>query len=366
MTHGPTTRIQHTGDPHALGVPSADPLDLCSFYASAGEPEDASYARAGNRTWTALEASLARLEGAPTLAFASGLGAMLAVLMALGARRKRLILPTDGYHGCRALARKLEPFGLTTELVDQADHAAVAAALSGPPAQLWVESPTNPFLRVMDLRALTELARAHDAPLVCDNTTATAALQRPLDHGATATVTSLSKASSGHSDVILGAVATNDAELLAEVRSWRTHGGAIPGPFEAWLALRGLKTLPLRIARQSENALAIARWLAEHPRVRAVHYPGLEPTEITRRQLPQGSGPLLSFELHDASAAAADAVIDRSRLIVRGTSFGGVESSWERRARWPNEVAPPSLIRLSAGIEELEDLLADLERALAD
>ena len=368
MNPGSTTRILHGDEPHELGQPSVDPIDLCSFYASAGNPgpNELGYARSGNRTWEALESALGRLEGAPAVSFASGLGATLALLLALARERKRLILPSDGYHGGRGLARKLEPFGIATELVDQADLEAVAQALKSEAAILLVETPTNPFLRVMDLEALAELAREHGAALICDNTTATAALQRPLDLGAMATVASLAKASSGHSDVILGAVATRDEALYDEVRSWRTYGGAIPGPFEAWAALRGLKTLPLRIQRQSSNALEIARWLTEHERVARVHYPGLEPRELVRRQMSDGGGPLLSFELSSAAAVETDAVVERSQRIVRGTSFGGVESSWERRSRWPGEVAPPNLIRLSVGIEEVRDLIADLEHALAN
>jgi len=147
------------------------------------------------------------------------------------------------------------------------------------------------------------------------------------------------------------------------VRSWRTDGGAIPGPFESWLVQRGLKTLPLRIERASANAARVARFLAAHPRVTAVHYPGLSPSAAARRQMPRGFGPLLSFEVA-GTAADADGVVAGARLIVPATSFGGVESSWERRARWAAETAPPALIRLSCGIEPVEDLLADLSAAL--
>jgi cystathionine gamma-synthase len=198
---------------------------------------------------------------------------------------------------------------------------------------------------------------------VVDNTTATGLLQKPLDFGAVASVYSLTKSISGHSDVLGGAVVTRDAELAESVRGWRTAGGGIPGPFESWLILRGIKTLPLRIERQSDNALAIARFLAAHPRVTAVHYPGLAPTPATERQLPRGCGPLLSFEIA-GTAAEADAVVAAARLIVPATSFGGVESTWERRARWAAETAPETLIRLSAGIEPAENLLADIGAAL--
>jgi cystathionine gamma-synthase len=228
---------------------------------------------------------------------------------------------------------------------------------------LWAETPTNPLLRVADLAALGALAEAAGAPFVVDNTTATGLLQKPLEFGAVASVYSLTKSISGHSDVLGGAVVTRDAELAASVRSWRTAGGAIPGPFESWLVLRGMKTLPLRIARQSENALAIAQFLAGQPRVTAVHYPGLAPSAAASLQMPRGFGPLLAFEIA-GTAADADAVVAAAELVVPATSFGGVESTWERRARWTAETAPETLIRLSAGIEPAADLLADIGAAL--
>ena len=205
--------------------------------------------------------------------------------------------------------------------------------------------------------------------MVVDNTAATGLLQRPLDWGATASLYSLTKAISGHSDVIGGAVVSRDTELLNGLRAWRSSGGAILGPFEAWLALRGLKTLPLRIERQSASALAVARYLAGHRRVRAVHYPGVEPSTLALagRQMPDGFGPLLSFEVHGFGvdgATAADRVVGNSRLILPATSFGGVESTWERRARWPGETAPDGLIRLSVGVEPAADLITDIGQAL--
>jgi cystathionine gamma-synthase len=212
--------------------------------------------------------------------------------------------------------------------------------------------------------------------MIVDNTVATGLLQRPLDVGATASLYSLTKAISGHSDVILGAVVSRAGGLLAELRAWRSSGGGIPGPFETWLTLRGLKTLPLRIARQSASALAIARHLAGHPRVTAVHYPGVDgpgvdgpgvditTSELARRQMPDGFGPLLSFEVTPDSADAADKVVAASRLILPATSFGGVESTWERRARWPAETAPAGLIRLSVGVEPAADLITDIDDAL--
>jgi cystathionine gamma-synthase len=251
--------------------------------------------------------------------------------------------------------------------VDLQDLGAVERELTAAPSVLWAETPTNPLLRVADLARLGALAAAAGSPMVVDNTVATGLLQRPLECGATASLYSLTKSVSGHSDVILGAVVSRDAELLAALKAWRSNGGGIPGPFEAWLALRGLKTLPLRIARQSHSALAIARYLAGHPRVAAVHYPGIDKSasEVAARQMPDGFGPLLSFEVEaDHPAGAADKVVASSRLILPATSFGGVESTWERRGRWPGETAPAGLIRMSVGVEPAADLITDIDEAL--
>jgi len=230
---------------------------------------------------------------------------------------------------------------------------------------LWLESPTNPLLRVIDLRRAAMLAAECGAVTVVDNTVATAVLQQPLDLGAIASVYSLTKSTSGHSDVLLGAVVSRDADLLARLHDWRQAGGAIAGPFEAWLALRGLQTLGLRIERQSSNALAVARRLLDHPRVTSVHYPGVdEPSRaVADRQMRGGYGALLSFEV-EGGADGADVVIGGATHIRPGTSFGGVESSWERRSRWRSETAPASLIRLSCGIEAIDVLWGDVERAL--
>ena len=332
----------------------------------AGDDTQHAYTRLGNPTWEALESALGALEDAPALTFASGQAATMALVLALCAERKRLVVPNDGYYGARKLMTELAAFGVELVPVDLGQLDAVRDALAGAPAVLWAETPTNPFLNVHDLEALAQAARNVDAPLVVDNTTATAALQRPLDLGATATITSLTKSASGHSDVLLGAVATRDAALLERLRHWRTIGGGIPGPFEAWVAHRGLLTLPLRIERQSQNAHALATHLASHARVLVVHYPGFDPktAELARRQLPKGAGPLLSFEL-EGDAAAAERVVRAARLITPATSFGGVESSWERRARWASETAPENLIRLSVGIEDEGDLKSDLDAALA-
>ena len=361
------SRLIHAGTARIHGQPATPPLVPASIYVSEGEPRrERGYGRDGNPGWEALEQALGGLEDAEAVAFASGQAASMALMLALAAGRERIVLPGDGYYGGRVLAARLRPHGAVPVLVDLRDLAAVERELTAAPSVLWAETPTNPLLRVADLTRLGALAAAAGAPMVVDNTVATGLLQRPLEAGAAASLYSLTKAISGHSDVILGAVVSRDQELLAALRAWRSSGGGVPGPFEAWLALRGLKTLPLRIARQSHSAQALAGHLAGHPRVAAVHYPGIDKTTsgLARRQMPDGFGPLLSFEATPGSAEAADKVVASSRLILPATSFGGVESTWERRARWPAEAAPDGLIRLSVGVEPVADLITDIDQAL--
>jgi cystathionine gamma-synthase len=371
------SRLIHAGTERVPGLPGTPPLVPASIYVSQGPPRPGrGYGREGNPGWEALEQALGGLEDAEAVAFASGQAASMALMLALAPGRERIVLPHDGYYGGRVLADRLRPHGAVPVLVDLRDLAAVERELTTAPAVLWAETPTNPLLRVADLARLGALAAAAWAPMVVDNSVATGLLQRPLEAGATASLYSLTKATSGHSDVILGAVVSRDQDLLAALRTWRSSGGGIPGPFEAWLALRGLKTLPLRIARQSASALAVAGHLAGHPRVAAVHYPGISKqgaskpgadeatSELARRQMPGGFGPLLSFEVTPGTAEAADKVVASSRLILPATSFGGVESTWERRARWPGETAPAGLIRLSVGVEPAADLITDIDQAL--
>ncbi len=358
--------LVHAGGRRIPGEPVTPPLVPASIYHSAGDPVPGrGYGRESNPSWEALETALGEVEQASALIFASGQAASLALMLALAAERKRVVLPSDGYYGARMLADLLRCYGVDPVHVDIGDPSAVRAALAQGPSVLWTETPTNPLLRVADLAALGQAAAVADAPMIVDNTLATGLLQRPLDWGAVASLYSLTKATSGHSDLLLGAVVTRDPELLASLRAWRSAAGGIAGPFEAWLALRGMRTLPLRIARQSQSAQAIAEHLAAHPRVNAVHYPGLltgPALALAARQMPRGFGPLLSFELD--SAKAADAVVGAAALIVPASSFGGVESAWERRARWAAETAPPGLIRLSVGVEPAGDLMTDIDQAL--
>ena len=360
-------RLAHAGIARTPGEPVVQPPALTSILASLGEPGPGDYGRGGNATWTALEEALGAIEDADAVIFSSGQAASMALMLALARDRDAILLPRDGYYNARVLAGLLRPHGAAPAEVDLQDPGEVARELAAPPrgAVLWAETPTNPLLRVADLAGLGRLAAAAGAPMVVDNTVATGLLQRPLDLGAVASLCSLTKSASGHSDLILGAVMTRDPVLAAELRSWRTLGGGIAGPLECWLAIRGLKTLPLRIERQSSTALALAGYLSSHRRVTAVHYPGVSAgtLDIARAQMPRGFGPLLSFEL-DGTAAEADAVVAAARLIIPASSFGGVESTWERRGRWPGETAPGSLIRLSAGIEPAADLIADLGQAL--
>ncbi|HEY2639801.1 MAG TPA: PLP-dependent transferase [Streptosporangiaceae bacterium] len=358
--------LVHAGSVRRRGEPVTPPPVLASIMASWDEPLAGDYGRGGNPSWTALEQALGAMEDAEGVLFASGQAASMALMLALTDGRDQILLPRDGYYNARILAEKLRPHGAEPVLIDQQDHLEVARQLGAARCVLWAETPTNPLLRIADLAALGRLAADADAPIVVDNTVATGLLQQPLDLGAVASLCSLTKAASGHSDLVLGAVMTRDPALASDLRSWRTLGGGIAGPMESWLALRGLKTLPLRIERQSASALALAGHLAAHPRVRAVHYPALDARtlDVARAQMPRGFGPLLSFELQ-GSADDADAVVTAARLITPATSFGGVESSWERRRRWEGEMAPHSLIRLSVGIEPAEDLIADLDQALA-
>ena len=251
--------VIHGGTERRAGRPVVPPPTLASVFVSAGVPgADPGYARNGNPTWTAVEASLGAMEQAEAVVFGSGQAASMALMLALAAGREQILMPRDGYYNTRALAARLRPHGARAVLVDLQNLTEVERELSRGTALLWAETPTNPLLRVADLTALAELAAAAGAPMIVDNTVATGLLQRPLDFGAVASLCSLTKSVAGHSDLIMGAVLTRDADLLADLRGWRTLGGGIAGPMESWLALRSLKTLPLRIERQSSTALRLA------------------------------------------------------------------------------------------------------------
>lgn len=359
------TRLLHALGAAAEGAPASPDLTLTSYLVSTGEGRPEHYLRSDQPNWRMVEAVLGALEDAEAVVFGSGQAASHALLADLVASGHRIVMPDDGYYNTRALAALVtQPAVVDWVAVDHRDVAAVTAQLEGRRAALWVETPSNPWLRVVDIAALGDVAASSGAPLVCDNTLATALLQQPCDLGARASVYSLTKALAGHSDLLMGAVVSRDHALIDRLRTWRTLTGGIPGAFSAWLAVRSLKTLAVRLPRQCDNALAIAEHLTGHHAVTAVHYPGVGAGRaVADRQMRGGYGPVLSFEI-DGDAAVADAVVRGARLLTAGTSFGGVVSSWERRGRWAAETAPDTLIRVSVGVEHVDDLIADIDRAL--
>jgi cystathionine gamma-lyase len=292
------------------------------------------------------------------------MAAMAAILLGHLGQGDVLVAPSDAYPGVRDLARDdLRPRGVEVRLVPS-DDGAIRAALRGA-SMLWLETPSNPELAVLDVAALSAAAHAEGALVVVDNTIATPLAQRPLELGADLSFCSGSKMLTGHSDLILGTVAASRAVHLEPVRAWRSRNGAIPGPFEVWLAHRSLATLDVRSQRQCTNAQALAEALAAHPAARGVHYPGLpgHPNhEVAMRQMRGRCGPVIGFTLADAQTATQ--FLTSSALIVEATSFGGAHTTAERRARWCTDLVPEGFIRLSAGLEDTADLVADLTGAL--
>lgn len=330
------------------------------------------YSRDDNPTYAAPEALLARLEGgAAALLFASGMAAAMAVVQALrpGAR---IAAPRVMYWGLRDwLIAFCRDWGLGLDLFDPSDPAALTAALRpGETRLLWIETPCNPTWEVIDIAAAAKAARAAGARLVVDSTVATPVLTQPLALGADLVFHSATKYLNGHGDVVAGAlVAAQRDDFWARVAANRRNGGAIPGAFEAWLLQRGLRTLYLRVARASENALAVARHFESHPAVAAVLYPGLPSHPghaIAARQMRGGFGGMLGLRLRGGAPAALE-VCRRVRVFVRATSLGGTESLIEHRAsiEGPDSPVPADLLRLSIGIEHADDLIADLDRALS-
>lgn len=371
----PDTLAVHAGrapDPATGAV--APNLVLSSTFARDGEGRLTGahlYSRTSNPNRAAVEAALAALEGgAEALAFASGQAASTALFAAL-APGDRVLLPHDLYHGTRYLAtEQFGRWGLAPEFIDTSDLAAVAAALRRPARLVWLETPSNPRLLVSDLAAVAGLARAAGAFVVADNTWATPVLTRPLARGAHVVLHSTTKYLGGHGDLVGGALVLGTdapADLLARLRSWQNLGGAVPAPFDCWLLLRSLNTLPLRVRAQSASAAVLAAWLAGHPGVERVHYPGLSshPQHAVAARQMAAFGGMVSFELrggHDAARAVAG----RVRLITPATSLGGVESLIEHRrpVEGPASTTPPGLLRLSVGLEHVDDLRADLAQAL--
>ena len=343
------------------GDPLAVPVHFASTYVAGGE---VTYAREGNPSWSALEDAIATLEGGDARVFASGMAAVSAVLeeVPVGAV---VVAPHDAYTGVRYWLQDAQRRDrLDLRLVDVADTAATADACDGA-ALLWLETPTNPLLAIADVAALAAAAHGHGAAVVVDNTFATPLLQRPLDMGADVVVHSATKFLAGHSDVLGGAVVTRDRTRLGQLELRRTLQGASLGPMEAYLILRGIRTLGVRMDRAQVTANELAIRLEEHPAVGRVRYPGLASDAghaLAAKQM-LGFGAMVSFELPDAESA--ERVCAATHVVMHATSLGGVESTMERRRRHPNEDAvPDGLIRLSVGCEHVDDLWADLAQAL--
>ena len=376
------TRAIHVGqerDPITGAI--VPPIHVASTFVQPDASMTAAYdyARTASPTRGGFEATLAALDnGTRALAFASGMAATHCVTQLL-APGDRVVTGTDIYGGTWRLFNKLlAGHGITITAVDTTDLDAVRRAVTpGSAKLLWIESPGNPLLSITDIAACAEIAHAAGALLACDATVATPALSRPLDHGADIVMHSATKSIGGHSDLLGGALVVRDAELGTRLHWLQNATGGVMGPFEAFLCSRGLKTLELRVRAQSATALALADWLLAHPRVTAVHYPGLASHPghaIAQRQMAGGFGSLLSFEL-DGDVAAARQVVESTRLFQLAVSLGAVESlielpavmshgSYEPAARRAVGIAD-GLIRLAVGLEAFEDLRDDLAAALA-
>jgi cystathionine gamma-lyase len=358
---GPSTRAIHAGRPPAeQGAPLLPGPVLAAPYHLSGAADASPYAygRDANPTWTALEQAIGALDGGETVSFASGMAAVSAVVLSQLRPADVLVATDDGYPGIRKLAEdRLIPAGVHVRWVPT-DTAALVHAAPGA-ALVWVETPSNPELRSCDLRAVAEAAHATGALLAVDNTVATPLGMQPLALGADIAVTSATKLVSGHSDILLGLVSVRDGELATGLRAWRSQTGAIAGPFEAWLVHRSLATLGLRLERSSANALAVAEALRARDDVTDVRHPASDP--VAAGQMDQ-FGPLVGFTL--ASADAAQAFLAACTLVAEATSFGGVESTAERRGRWGTDAVADGFIRFSAGCEDTADLVADVMAAL--
>ena len=350
-----------------------EPIHLSTTFergADGSYPHGHNYTRTSNPNRGSLERAVAALEGgAEAVAFGSGSAATLAAF-SLAAPGGRVVCSADCYHGtAKQLRGLLAGFGISAEFVDTSDTAAVARALDSPASLLWVETPSNPLLKVSDIAALARLAHERGVLLACDNTFASPVLQRPFDFGADLVMHSTTKYLGGHSDVLGGVLVAREAgSTLERLRDFQGTTGGVPSPFDCWLVLRSLATLPLRVRAQAANAAGVARFLHADRRVERVHYPGLASHPghaLAARQMPDGFGSVLSFQV-PGGASQAMAVAARAELFTRATSLGGVESLIEHRASMegPQSRTPQNLLRLSVGLEHVSDLIADLDQAL--
>jgi cystathionine gamma-synthase len=358
-----TIAVKAGRGPGLPGDPLGPPLVMASTFHAGAER---AYARTeGTPTWQALEEAIGELEGGEAVLFSSGMGAVSAVLETL-LPRARVLHPTVSYLGVRRLMGGHERAGrIETTPVDITDADGVIGELDGA-AMLWLETPTNPLVGIADLKRLAKAASERGIPTVVDNTFATPLLQRPLELGCDLVVHSGTKLIGGHSDLLLGIAVAADAERAEALRGVRHDAGATPGGLEAWLALRGLRTLPVRIERMQATAMTLAERLRDHADVRAVHYPGLPDDpghELAATQM-GGFGSMLAFRV-DGGSERADALCESVRLITHATSLGGVETLIENRAAAPGEEhLPEGVLRVSVGCEHPEDVWEDLDQAL--
>lgn len=359
-----TVAVQAGRPARVPGAPMNPPMAMSSTYVHDAIIE---YGRDGNAGWGALEAALGALDGGPAVTFASGLAATTAIADLVPAGGT-VVLSSVTYYGVRNIFERMqEQDRLRLRMVPAGDTAAILAAADGA-AMVWVEAIANPLMVVADVPAIAAGARERGAMTVVDATFATPLRQRPLDLGADFVMHSATKLIGGHSDLLLGAVVCREEAHAESLTAYRHDHGAIPGALEAFLALRGIRTLAVRLDRAEASALELARRLAAHPRVSRVYYPGLpgDPQhERATRVLPNGSGSMLSFDIA-GSVEETEAFLARLRLLAHATSLGGVESLIERRARYAGDasVVGPTLCRMSVGIENVEDLWADLDAAL--
>lgn len=360
----------HACDPTTGAI--APPLYLSTTFqreTDGSYPQGYHYIRENNPNRKALETCLATLEGgAVAAAFASGSAATMSVFQAL-APGDHVIAPADAYSGTANLLRSVFiPWGLEVTFVDMTDAGQVQQALRPNTRLIWIETPSNPLLKVTDIQKIADLAHQANALCVCDNTWATPVLQRPLALGADLVVHSTTKYFGGHSDVLSGAViSAQDSDFFARIRLIQTSGGAVAAPFDCWLILRGIQTLPYRMRAHCENAFKVATFLSQHPAIAAVHYPGLphHPGHAIAAQQMQGFGGMLSAQVLGGREQAF-AVAAQVKLFTRATSLGGVESLIEHRAsiEGANSLTPDNLLRLSIGLEHADDLIEDLAQAL--
>ncbi len=361
------TLVVHAGlPPQTAGTPYLPGPTFAAPYHTPGNPADSAftYGRFHNPTWQLYEQALESIEGGPAVLFPSGMAASAAVLSTVLKPGDTVVMPAESYYTTRLIANEyFAPLGVVVVTAPTANEAQ-RAFLKGA-RLLWLESPTNPELDVCDIAVLCNAAHAAGALVAVDNTTATALGQRPLALGADFVVVSDTKAMTGHADVILGHVATKDAQWAETIRTYRTRMGSIPGPMEVWLAHRSLGTLSVRLARQCASALDIATYLAAHPTVTRVRYPGLpsDPSFATASKQMTMFGPVIGFELADRESV--ERFFAASSLVFEATSFGGIHTSAERRARWGADAVSEGFVRLSIGLEDVRDLLKDFSTALS-